>query len=113
MIDQTLFSRLIEAKHIKLTKAQIQKIKTGLNNNDFNVDMLNEVTNMYNDNFYFKKRFVLDQTNHLNFKFEIDSKNPSKEKKKLLNQQTQFIADLIKFCYLIKLMKPYIVKLKK
>ena len=60
-----------------------------------------------------KKDFVLDQTNHLNFKFEIDSKNPSKEKKKLLNQQTQFIADLIKFCYLIKLMKPYIVKLKK
>ena len=47
---------------------------------------------MFNDNFYFKEKdFVLDQMDHLKFKFKTDSKNPSKEKKKLLTQQIQLI----------------------
>ena len=41
---------------------------------------------MFNDNFYFKEKdFVLDQMDHLKFKFETDSKNPSKEKKEIID----------------------------
>ena len=69
---------------------------------------------MFNDNFYFREKdFVLDQMDRLKFKFETDSKIHLKKKKKLLTQQIQFIKGLTKFRYQIKLMKPYIVKLKK
>ena len=41
---------------------------------------------MFNDNFYFKEKdFVLDQMDHLKFKFETDSKNPPKEKKEIID----------------------------
>ena len=111
----TFLRRLIGGRHIKLAKAQMQKIKTDLNDNDFNVDTLYKHTNMFNDNFYFKKKedFVSDQTNHLNFKFEIDSKNPCKEKQEIIESTNTIYKRPDKFRYLIKLMKPYIVKLKK
>ena len=111
----TFLRRLIGGRHIKLAKAQMQKIKTDLNDNGFNVDTLYKHTNMFNDNFYFKKKedFVSDQTNHLNFKFEIDSKNPCKEKQEIIESTNTIYKRPDKFCYLIKLMKTYIVKLKK
>ena len=55
----TILSRLIGSKHIKLTKTRIQKIKVDLNNNDFNIDVLYELTIMFNDNLYFKKEFCI------------------------------------------------------
>ena len=39
----------------------MQKIKTDLNDNDFNVDTLYRHTDMFNDNFYFKKKKILFQ----------------------------------------------------
>ena len=70
---------------------------------------------MFNDNFYFKEKdFVLDQMDHLKFKFKTDSKNPSKEKKEIIDStNTAYKRPVTKFRYQIKLMKPYIVKLKK
>ena len=80
--------RLIGIRHIKPTKAQIQKIKTDVNDNDFNVDTLYELNNMFNDNFYLKKKdFVLDQKDHLNFKFEIDSKNEKMKRNYWINKR--------------------------
>ena len=49
----TFLSRLIGSKHIKLTKTKIQKLKVDLNNNDLNIDVLYELTLMFNDNLYF------------------------------------------------------------
>ena len=44
-----------------------------------------------------KNDFLLDNTDHLNFKLEIDAKNPSKEKNnKFLNPQIQFMTHLMK-----------------
>ena len=52
----TFLSRLIGVRYIKLTKAQIQKIKTDLYDNDFNIAKFYEPTNLFNDNFYLKKK---------------------------------------------------------
>ena len=81
----TFLCRLIGVRYIKLTKAQIQKIKTDLYDNDFNIAKFYEPTNLFNDNFYLKKKkIVFNQIYHLNFKFEIDSRNPSREKKETI-----------------------------
>ena len=36
-----------------------------------------------------KKNFVLDQMDHLNFKIELDSKHPSKEKKEIIESRNR------------------------
>ena len=65
-----------------ITAKQLQEIRDTLKDQDIEIpfNTLHQFYNFSGYTFTFKKQdFILNQTDHLNFKVEFDSKNPSRE----------------------------------
>ena len=77
-----------------VTPVKLKEVRDILKDPGFEIpeNALYQFCNKFSYTFTFTKEdLLLENTDHLNFTFEIDAKNPSKENKKFLNLQVQFM----------------------